>query len=106
MIGPTPALDWRLIGAVLFGLTCFGLAFTTFVQRLGDRKDGYTSLLVVAGVLVTLAGVALIYWPAAVLSGAAFVASGLPMIVGDIWQHIKAREAAIKLLKERRDEQA
>ena len=106
MTGCTSALDWRLIGAVAFGLFCFGWAFNAAVTHLGDRKDGYVSLLVVAGVLVTLGGVALVCWQAAILSAAAFAVSGIPMIVGDIWRHIKAREAALRVLREQHDDPA
>jgi Kef-type K+ transport system membrane component KefB len=70
----------------------FGLAYNAFVAWLGPLKEGYTALLVVVGVLVTLLGVALIDWRAAVLVGGAFAASGTPMIIGDISRTIKARE--------------
>ena len=98
--GCFPALDWRLIGAVGFGLFFYGCAYDGLVNHLGDKKDGYTSLLVVGGVLVTLAAVALVYWPAAVICAIAFMASGLPMIVGDIYRAIRRREAALKVLRE------
>jgi hypothetical protein len=90
-----PAGDWRLIGAVLFGLLMFGTVYNNLVQKLGRRKEGYTSLLVVGGVLITLAGVALVSWQCAVLTLSAFAASGLPMVLGDIQRHIQARERAI-----------
>jgi hypothetical protein len=107
-----PAGDWRLIGAVLFGLLMFGLVYNELVQRIGRRKEGYTSLLVVGGVLITLGGVALVSWQCAVLTLSAFAASGLPMTLGSIYRHIRSREQAIEYLRREaieameRDEQA
>jgi len=68
-----------------------------FVDYLDDRKDGYVALLVVAGVLVTLGGVALIDWRAAVLALVALAASGTPMVIGDILRTVRRRESAIRL---------
>lgn len=100
MIGSTPALDGRLIGAVLAGLFFFGLAYNALMHYLDGKKDGYTAFLVVAGVLITLGGAALISWQAAVLCLVCFVASGIPMIVGDIYRAIKRREQAIARIKQ------
>lgn len=93
-LGTAP--DGLLIGMVAVALLLFGVLFNQLVQWLGRRHAGYTSLLVVVGVLVTLIGVAVIDWRAAVLTLGAFAASGLPMVVGDIWRAIVAREAALK----------
>lgn len=94
------ALDWRVIGAVVFGLLMFGVGFNEWVGRLGEHKAGYTALLVVVGVIVTLTGVALISWQAAAICAVAFVASGVPMIVGDIVRHVNARREAMQRQRE------
>ena len=89
-------LDWRLIGSLAFALFMFGLAYNGLVHALGERKEGYTGVLVVGGVLVTLLGVAIISWQAAFLALCAFVVSGTPMLIGDIGRHIWRRDQAIK----------
>jgi len=94
------ALDLRLFCAVAWGLLAFGVVFNDFVTRAGEHKDGYTWLLVVVGVLVTLLGVALISWQAAVLTLIAFVASGIPMIVGDVARYVGARRDAMARQRE------
>lgn len=86
----------------LIGLFAFGLAYDGLVgwlERQGHHR-GIVSLLVVAGVLVTLG----VVWAA--LTGrtmqadhvmayilAGFAASGLPMIVGSLWRNAKERQA-------------
>jgi hypothetical protein len=97
MMGIEFAVDWKLWGAVMFGLFMFGLIFNGLVEWLGERKEGYVSLMVVGGVLVTLGGIAFISWPAAILGLAAFVASGLPMVIGEIVRTIKKRETALHI---------
>jgi len=94
MNSPTFAIDMQVYGAVLFGLTMFGLAYNVWIGWLGDRKEGYTALLVMIGVAVTLIGVAIISWQSALLVLGAFAASGTPMIAGDIYRAVKAREDA------------
>lgn len=88
-------IDWAQLGIVLFALGMFGLAYNALIHWLGNRKDGYVSLLVVGGVLITLLGVALIDWQAAVIGLATFSASGLPMIIGEVYRAISAREKAL-----------
>jgi biotin transporter BioY len=78
--------------AILIALFCFGWAYNSVINSLGKRTEGYLSLLVAGGVLITLGGVALLDWQAAALCLAAFAASGVPMIVGDIWRTTQARE--------------
>ncbi len=93
--------DSALIPA-LIGLFAFGVAYNAFVgwtQRRG-YDEGYTAILVVIGVLVTLAGVAIIDWNAARLTTFAFIASGSPMIAGSIWRHVRRRERAIRTIIE------
>jgi ACR3 family arsenite efflux pump ArsB len=75
----------------------FGWAFNYFVGSLEDRKDGYLAMLVAAGVGITLIGAAIISWQAAALVLACFVASGIPMIIGEITRSIQKRERALKI---------
>ncbi|MGD9101816.1 MAG: hypothetical protein PVF45_15140 [Anaerolineae bacterium] len=92
------------IGAVLGGLFIFGVLYNTFVAEL-QRKgydEGYTAILVVFGVAITLIGVAAMDANAAILSGLAFCASGPPMIIGSLWRYAKRRQEAIQDAKEMR----
>jgi len=86
---------------VLAGLFVFGLLYNWAVGWLENRgyDEGYTSFLVVVGVLVTLGGVAVLDWRAALLTVAAFVFSGVPMIVGSWWRHVQARRRAQDALR-------
>ena len=90
-------IDWKLIGSILFGLFMFGWAYDAFVGALQERKDGYLAMLVAAGVGITLVGVAIISWQAALLVLACFAASGIPMIVGEISRSIKMRDKALRM---------
>lgn len=99
MIGCETAPDWRLLVTVALGLLLFGVIYNEWVGRLDDQKDGYTALLVVVGVLVTLAGVAIVDWRAAALVAGAFIFSGAPMILGDIWRANKRRQAELERLR-------
>ena len=92
----TNTLNMQLFALVLFSLLMFGIAYAMLIHWLGDRKEGYTSLLVVFGVLITLAGVAFLSPFAALLVAAAFIASGIPMIVGNVLGYIIRRERAIQ----------
>jgi hypothetical protein len=78
---------------VFLMLFLFGIGYNWAVGEFERRKylEGYVSLAVVAGVLVTLGGVAVIDLRAALLSLGAFAASGSPMIAGSVWRYIKAR---------------
>ena len=96
-MGGSFALDWKLIGSVLFGLFMYGCAYNAFVGSLEGRKDGYLAMLVAAGVGITLIGVAIISWQAAVLVLACFAASGIPMIIGEISRTIQKRERALRV---------
>lgn len=75
----------------------YGLAYNSLVNYLGERLHGYTALMVAGGVLVTLAGAAMISWQAAGLVLACFVASGTPMILGDIARTVERREKSIRI---------
>ena len=99
MIDTTSAVDGRLIGAVLAGLVMFGAAYNAWMTHLGDAKEGYVALLVAGGCAVTLVGVAIIDWRAAALCLGAFIASGIPMIIGDIKRYVDRREAAKRSMR-------
>lgn len=85
----------RRFVAAFVGLLGFGAVYDQLVAECHRRgyDDGYTSLLVVGGVGVTLAAAApvigrrnaeRVFW--------LFVASGVPMIVGDIGRYVKRRK--------------
>lgn len=67
--------------AVLF---IFSLLYNGWMDKLGDKKDGYTALLVALGNAVTLGVVAVFSWKAALLVALAFAIDGSAMIYGDI----------------------
>lgn len=85
--------SWQIFG-IIVALGATGVVFNRAVVWLEVKgyMEGYTSLAVALGVLVTLAGVALLDWKAALLALVAFVASGTPMIVGSIARYVKKRE--------------
>jgi hypothetical protein len=96
------AADWRLIGAIWVGLFFFSLGYNWLMHVLGERKDGYTALFVVGGVLVTLVGLALIDWRCALLALTLFAASGLPMVIGDMYRAMRKRDRILEALREGR----
>lgn len=88
------SVDTIIMVVALFG---FGIAFNALVERLDRRPeghDGYTSLLVVVGVIVTVTAT-LIHIPLEdyLIIALAFCASGIPMIVGSIRRYMDARDA-------------
>jgi hypothetical protein len=85
--------DSSLILVVFLALFVFGIGYNWAVAEFERRKylEGFVSLAVVLGVLVTLGGVAVIERRAAQLALGAFAASGAPMVAGSIWRYIKAR---------------
>lgn len=90
------------IWGVFFAMLLFGVGYNTLVAWLERKRyvEGYLSLVVALGVAVTLAGVAVISWQAALLTLVMFIASGTPMIAGSILRYIQAREAEQKNLYE------
>ncbi len=100
----TSGLNWGLIGAVWGALLVFGFVYNLAVawaERQG-YAEGYTAMLVVGGTLVTLLGVAVVDWRAALLALGAFFASGFWMVVGSWWRHVQARRRAQDLAREGR----
>ena len=87
-------LDLGSILAVFWGLVLFGILYNLLMGWMEKRGylEGLTSLAVVGGVLITLAGIAVVSWNAAVLALAAFTASGLPMVIGSLWRYVQRRQ--------------
>lgn len=99
-------MNWNPSATIplLIGLFLFGVLYALAVYRMGDKAKGYTSLLVVVGVIVTIATSGLVIgWYNVMWLGIAFAAAGIPMIVGDAIKAINERaareEAQIKLLQ-------
>ena len=83
------------IGSAII-LSIFSILYNRWVSDLGEKKDGYTALLVAIGNTVTiLIGVAVFSWKAAVLCSLAFIFSGFMMIAGDIKRSSARREKLI-----------
>lgn len=87
--------DFSVILAVYFACLMFGMGYNVFIERLSEKGylEGFISLVVAGGVLITLALTAIISWQCTLIVLGAFVASGVPMILGSIWRYVKAREA-------------
>ena len=84
-----------LISGIFIALFAFGVAFnmlTSYMSRKG-LSEGYTWLLVVIGVLVTVLAAGLVIgWESSGILILFFVASGTPMALGDIYRYVKARQ--------------
>lgn len=91
----TVRFDVGVLVTAVLGLVLFGIVYNTLVQFTQTKGflDGYHSLSVVVGVLITLGVLALISWPSALLALILFAASGTPMIVGSIWRYMQRRKA-------------
>ena len=88
MIEISLALDWRLLVAVLAGLFGAAIGYNAYVDSLNGNHKGATAWLVVWGVVITLAGAALLIGIVqALIVAACFCASGLPMILGERRRH-------------------
>ena len=85
------------------GLFGFGLFYNRLVAHTNQKygQHGYTSLLVVFGVFVTLTALSTRIGPVNTLKIAAgFVASGLPMILGDTNRYLEYKhEVAVALAR-------
>lgn len=92
---------WALFGMGL-GLAVFGVAYnalTAWLER-NARHEGYTALLVVGGVFITVAASALVIGlQSALVVGAGFVCSGTPMIIGSVHRHVMMRERERETLR-------
>ena len=88
--------------AIGLALLLFGIGYNALVawaERHG-YTEGYMSLVVAAGVAVVLLAVAMVNWRSALITLIYFAAAGTPMIVGSIARHIRAREAAIRQMRD------
>lgn len=93
-----------LITSVCVGLFIFGFVYNIAVAWLSKNNydEGYTALLVVFGVGVTLMGIAIVDVNAAILSLLAFASSGTWMVAGSIWRHMQARHGKVSRQRTRR----
>jgi hypothetical protein len=87
------------MGGMLLGLVTFGILYNWLVAYLKARgyDEGYMGFIVAGGVIGTLAGMALLNSDAAGLGLVAFSASGLPMLAGSWWRHVRARRNSQEL---------
>jgi hypothetical protein len=100
-MGTFSTVNGWLMGAVLAALVMFGMAYNALMAILGSRAEGYSALFVAVGTLFTLLGAFYTtqFAPApwwVVL--ACFVASGTPMILGDLVRAERRRHQAIQRL--------
>jgi hypothetical protein len=102
MMELTLTLDVDRLIALALGLMMFGIGFNAFVEWLERRPlghHGYTAFLVVIGVAVTvLASWPIIGFKAVLTLIVAFLASGIPMVVGSIARYMRERDADAEAL--------
>jgi len=100
-------MNWVQIGAtfgVNTGLILFGIAYDKFVAKLEHEgsDQGFTALLVAAGVAVTLFGIGImdlfVNLNAGLIGVMCFASSGLPMIFGSLRRYAKLRSQFKKAL--------
>lgn len=97
MNGELSGLDLGTMGAVAGAGLLFGIAYNALVAWLNrtGRGEGYTSFLVVGGVLVTIALSSLLIGLAhTLIIILIFICTGLPMIIGDVYRYTEARRRA------------
>jgi hypothetical protein len=89
------------VAAVYAVALAFGLAFNWFTGWCRRRGyiTGYTALFVVAGVSVTVGLMAFVSVTFTILMVGAFICSGTPMIIGDMWDHMREREREVERLR-------
>lgn len=87
-------IDYDSIPAMLGALFVFGFGYNLLVDFVKRRRydEGYTALLVVAGVLITVLGIGLLSIECAALVLGAFSCSGFWMVLGSMWRHARKRE--------------
>jgi predicted tellurium resistance membrane protein TerC len=101
MIGCISGINPGILAALYMALLIFGIgynALTSWAERRGYTK-GYLSLFVAFGVAVTLVATVVVSWQFALITTGAFIASGLPMILGSIWRHVRDREKELERLR-------
>ena len=85
--------DLGAIAVTAVALFAFGIVYNWLVLQISRRghSDGYTWLLVVIGVGITVIAAGFtIGWAVVLLLFVYFAASGTPMAMGDIWRKIHA----------------
>lgn len=85
----TFSIHWGALPATLLVGLAFGIVYNAIVDWLTRRgwHEGFVWLEVVVGVAVTLIlSACVIGLPAALAVAAVFVATGIPMSLGDIWR--------------------
>jgi heme A synthase len=95
--------DFSLYAAVFFGLTLFGILYNSIVGWMSTHKysEGFTSLLVAAGVLVTVCACGfLIGWLAVGIVLLGFAFSGAPMVIGSVVRYVCRRAEAQRALRD------
>ena len=85
----TQNIDPRLLVAVCIGLFFFGLFYDNLLARWGKN---YAGLLVAGFVLVSLGGLALLSWTAALMALGALLPGGLYLLIRDLQRTIQAHE--------------
>lgn len=100
-LGELSGQDAGTIGAICLIALLFGILYAIIIYHSKERIEGYTSLAVVAGVLITLALAAFIVpLPYILLVLLLFVCTGTPMIVGEIIEASNDSRAKSKELSE------
>lgn len=95
-------LDFGSILGVYCLLFSFGMIYNSLIAWAQQKHylEGYTSIAVAFGAGITIAMIAFVSWPSALLTAGAFIASGTPMIGGSVWRHISRREQAQRAIKD------
>lgn len=94
--------NYLMVAGTIGALFGFGLWYDRQVYRwdVQGYHDGYLSLIVALGVLVTIIGIALLDlvlpWNAGAIALVAFTASGLPMVAGSIRRHVAAERRVLE----------
>lgn len=93
-IGELSGHNMGAFGAIAIIALLFGVLYAIFIYYSKDLMEGYASLAVVLGVLITLAlSIPLAGLVPVLLVGVVFICTGTPMIVGEIIQHANERRA-------------
>lgn len=94
-----------MFATVILVLVLVGIGYNAFVAWFQERHKGYTAIFVVGGVALTLMGAALLVGVQdALLVGACFAASGLPMVLGSMLRNAADGAQARKLARELMDD--
>lgn len=97
LFGNDPVTIWQIMGFLFL----FGFLYNLLINWMerNGYDEGYTALLVIIGVGVTLVAYSVIDVVPAIEMALAFAASGFWMVVGSWWRHVKARRRAQDLLR-------